>query len=284
MSLELNAAALVLLAAVMHASWNALVKGAGDRLLTMTFLSFWPLFPALAAAVFWLPTPAPASWPFIVGSTIIHVGYYVGLIKAYRFGDLSQVYPLARGTAPVFVALLSALTAGEILSPAGFAGVALVSIGTASLAFERGWPRGDQARSVAFALMTALTIMLYTVVDGLGVRRSGAPLGYIAWLFSVDGIPLFIASLIWRRGQIATYFRDTWHIAMVGGFLSFAGYGIAIWAMSLGAMAQVAALRETGVIFAAIIGAVFLREPFGRRRVIAAAVVAAGIVVLQASR
>ena len=191
---------------------------------------------------------------------------------------------MARGTAPVFVALLSALAAGEVLSPAGFAGVALVSIGTASLTFERGWPKGDQARSVAFALITAFTIMLYTVVDGLGVRRSGAPLGYIAWLFTVDGIPLFIAAIIWRRGQVATYFRNTWHIAMLGGFLSFAGYGIAIWAMSLGAMAQVAALRETGVIFAAIIGTVFLGEPFGRRRVIAAVIVAAGIVVLQASR
>jgi len=284
MPLELSAAAWVLLAALMHASWNALVKSAGDRLLTMTFLSFWPMIPALAAGLFWLPAPAPASWPFIAGSTLVHVGYYVGLVKAYRFGDLSQVYPLARGTAPVLVAFLSAIAAGELLAPAAFVGVALVSIGTASLAFERGLPRGDNARPVAFALMTALSITLYTVIDGLGVRRSGTPPGYIAWLFAVNGFPLFFAALVWRRGRVMAYFRETWHVGLLGGFLAFAGYGIAIWAMSRGAMAQVAALRETGVVFAAIIGTLFLREPFGLRRIAAAVIVAAGIVVLQASR
>jgi drug/metabolite transporter (DMT)-like permease len=284
MPLEFHAAALVLLAAVMHASWNAMVKGAGDRLLTLTFVNFWPMLPAVLAAIFWLPMPATASWPFLAGSTIVHIGYYVGLIKAYRYGDLSQVYPLARGTAPVLVALLSAVTAGELLSPLGFAGVALVSCGTASLAFERGLPKGDHGRSVMFALFTALTIMTYTVIDGLGVRRSGTPLAYIAWLFAIDGLPLLIAARIWRRGQTLAYLRRTWHLAMAGGFLSFAGYGIAIWAMSLGAMAQVAALRETSVIVAAAIGALFLHEPFGRRRILAAAIVAVGIVLMQSSR
>lgn len=283
MPLDFHAAALVLLAAVMHASWNALVKKAGDRLLTMTFLSFWPMLPALAASIFWLKPPARESWPFLFGSMTIHVGYYIGLLKAYRYGDLSQVYPLARGTAPVLVALLSAVVVGELLSPAGFLGVALVSLGTASLAFERGWPKGDHGRSVSFALLTAFTIMLYTVVDGMGVRRSGSPLGYIAWLFTIDGFPLFIASLIWRRREALPYLRQSWHIGLIGGLLSFAGYGIVIWAMSLGAMAQVSALRETGVIFAAIIGALFLREPFGRRRIAAAAIVAIGIIILQAS-
>lgn len=284
MPLELPVAALVLLAAVMHASWNALIKISGDRLLTMTFVAFWPMVPALAASIFWLPAPAAASWPFILGSMVVHVGYYLGLIKAYRYGDLSQAYPLARGAAPVMVALLSAFAANEFLSPAGLVGVALVSLGTASLAFERGRPKGNQRHTVVFALFTALTITLYTVIDGLGVRRSGSPLGYIAWLFTIDSLPLLFASWFWRRGQVLAYLKSAWLLPMIGGLLSFAAYGIAIWAMSLGAMAQVSALRETGVIFAAVIGTLFLHEPFGRRRILAAAVVAAGIIVLQTSR
>ncbi len=283
MPLELPAALLVLAAALMHASWNGLVKGAGDRLLAMSFMAFWPMLPALAAALFWLPAPAPASWPFLVGSMLIHIGYYTGLVKAYRYGDLSQVYPLARGSAPVLVALVSALAAGELLAPGGFIGVALVSLGTASLAFERGRPRGEQRRSILWALFTALTITAYTVVDGLGVRRSGAPLGYIAWLFTIDGIPFIAATWAWRRRDLLAYFHSNWLVPMIGGLLSFASYGIAIWALSLGAMAQVAALRETGVIFAAVIGSLFLGEPFGRRRILAAATVAAGIILLEAA-
>ena len=284
MPLALPAAALVLLAAAMHASWNALVKGAADRLLAMTLVAFWPMVPGFLAGLFVLPLPAPASWPFLLGSMATHLAYYICLLNAYRYGDLSQVYPLARGSAPVLVALLSALAAGEVLSWGGLAGVALVSLGTASLAFERGRPRGDQGRSVLFALLTALTITVYTVVDGLGVRRSGAPLGYIAWVFAIDGLPLLLISALVRGRAALPYVRSAWAIGAIGGLLAFASYGIAIWAMTLGAMAQVAALRETGVIFAAMIGALFLREPFGRRRILAAVVVAAGIILLQASR
>ncbi|HYB54969.1 MAG TPA: EamA family transporter, partial [Alphaproteobacteria bacterium] len=143
---------------------------------------------------------------------------------------------------------------------------------------------GKERRAVLYALFIALTITAYTVIDGLGVRRSGAPLGYIAWLFTIDGMPFVIATWLRRRGELLAYLRGAWLIPLVGGLLSFAGYGIAIWAMSFGAMGQVAALRETGVVFAAIIGSLFLREPFGRRRVLAAAVVAAGIIVLETSR
>lgn len=284
MPLAFPAAFLVLAAALMHASWNALVKSAGDRLLTMAFVAFWPMLPALAAAILWLPAPTPASWPYLGGSMLIHIGYYTGLVKAYRYGDLSQVYPLARGSAPVLVALVSALAVGELLPWGAFAGIALVSLGTASLAFERGRPQGDERRAVLYALFIALTILAYTLVDGLGVRRSGTPLGYIAWLFTIDGLPFVCATLIWRRRQLLGYLRGGWLVPMVGGLLSFAGYGIAVWAMSFGALGQVAALRETGVIFAAAIGSLFLGESFGRRRILAAAIVAAGIVMLEASR
>jgi drug/metabolite transporter (DMT)-like permease len=284
MPLALPAALLVLAAALMHASWNALVKSAGDRSLAMAFTAFWPMLPALAAALFWLPAPARASWPFILCSMLIHIGYYSGLVKAYRYGDLSQVYPLARGSAPALVALASALAVGELLTPGAFIGIGLVSLGTASLAFERGWPRGDERRAVFYALFIALTIVAYTIVDGLGVRRSGTPLGYIAWLFTIGGLPFVVATAVWRRNDLLAYFRSSWLLPLVGGMLSVLGYGVAIWAMSFGALGQVAALRETGVIFAAVIGSLFRGEPFGRRRIIAAAIVAAGIIVLQASR
>jgi len=284
MPLALPVALLVLAAALMHASWNALVKAAGDRSLAMAFTAFWPMLPALAAGLFFLPAPARASWPFLLGSTLIHIFYYIGLVKAYRYGDLSQVYPLARGTAPVGVALVSALAVGEVLPMGAFVGIALVSLGTASLAFERGRPRGDERRAVLYALLIALTIVAYTLVDGVGVRLSGAPLGYIAWLFAIHGIPFVLGTLLWRRREALAYFRKSWLLPLVGGLLSMAAYGIAIWAMSFGALGQIAALRETSVIFAALAGAVFLGEPFGRRRIAAAAVVAAGIILLQASR
>jgi len=151
-------------------------------------------------------------------------------------------------------------------------------------ASPRGWPKGDERRSLGFALLTAITIALYTVVDGLGVRRSQAPFGYIAWLFAIDGLPIFLAVSLRRRGRVLIYFRSAWLTGLAGGLLSFAGYGIVIWALSRGAMAHVAALRETGVILAAAIGAFFLNEPFGPRRIVAAAIVVAGIAILETSR
>jgi drug/metabolite transporter (DMT)-like permease len=277
------AAALVLLAALMHAGWNALVKGAGDRMTTLTLVFVSPAPIALFAAIFLLPAPARASWPFILGSVAVHIGYFAGLIKAYRYGDLSQVYPLARGAAPILAAGLSAMAAGELISTGGMIGVALVSLGTASLAFERGRPRGEKGRALAFALLTVFTIASYTVIDGLGVRRAGTSLGYIAWLFSLDGLPPLAASVLWRRGEALLSLRSSWRTGVIGGLLSFAAYGIAIWAMSEGAIAQVAALRETGVVFAAAIGALFLCEPFGGRRILAASLVAAGVALLQGS-
>jgi len=294
MPLALPAALLVLAAALMHASWNALVKGVGDvgadgraageRALAMAFTAFWPMLPAAAAAVFWLPAPAPASWPFLAGSMVIHIAYFAALVKAYRYGDLSHVYPLARGTAPVVVALISALAVGELLKTGAFAGIALVSLGTASLAFERGRPRGDEQRALLYALFLSATIVAYTLVDGLGVRTSKAPLSYIAWLFAINGIPFAIGTIVWRRRQVLGFLRRNWLRPLVGGLLSLTAYGIALWAMSFGALGQVAALRETSVIFAALIGTLFLGEPFGPRRVLAAAIVAGGIILLQASQ
>ncbi len=284
MPLAFPVAGLVLLAALMHASWNALVKGAEDRFLAMTLVTVMPGLLSLVVAVFLLPLPARASWPFLLLSMIAHGGYYVCLLEAYRFGDLSRIYPLARGTAPLFVAALSTLAVGERLATPALAGVALVALGTGSLAFEDGWPKGGQGRSVIFALLTAIAIAGYMLADGLGARRSGAPFSYIAWVFAIDSLPLLLALPVLRGRASLAYLRRNWLIGLAGGLLSLGAYGIAIWAMSRGAMGEVAALRETGVVFAALIGWLALGEPLGRRRIAASCAVAAGIILLGIGR
>jgi drug/metabolite transporter (DMT)-like permease len=284
MPLALPIAGLVLLAALMHASWNALVKGASDRLLALLLVAAVPGLIGLFAGIFLLPLPARASWLFILLSMLGHGGYYVCLLEAYRLGDLSRVYPLARGGAPLLVAAVSALALGERLAPAALAGLLLITLGTASLAFEAGRPKGGDGRAMLFAGLTAITIAAYTLVDGLGARLSGAPFGYISWVFAADALPLVIAVPFLRGRAALPYLRRNWLSGAIGGLLSLAAYGIAIWAMTRGAMGEVAALRETGVIFAALIGTLALGEPFGRRRLAAASAVAAGIVLLGIGR
>lgn len=271
---------LVLLSAVLHASWNALVKAAhADRLTTQCIL-IWTSCAAGALAIPFVPAPAPESWPFIAFSTIAHTLYYVFLLLAYRDGELSRVYPIARGTAPLLVALFAALLVGEGLGLPQAAGVALVSLGIVSLTFESGLPRGREGRSILAALVTGLTITAYTLIDGMGVRRSGAPLGYIAWLFAIEGLPFALAALALRGAPSRRAPAADWVKAILGGLIATLGYGIAIWAMGLAAFAGVVSLRETSVVFGAIIGAVFLGERFGPVRYLAAALVAAGNLLL----
>jgi drug/metabolite transporter (DMT)-like permease len=270
---------LVLLAAVMHAAWNAVVKSGQDRVLTMaTVAGVGGLGAALALPL--APAPAPASWIFLALSCVIHVGYFILLLQAYRVGDLSQVYPVARGAAPLMVALGAALVAGERLGGRELAAVLVVAGAIASFAFERRDGAARDWRPFLLALATAAIIATYTVVDGLGVRRSGAPLGYVLWLVILDGLPLSLYALATRRGQVLAHLRAHPGLSLAGGVMCGAAYGLVIWALSLGAMAYVAALRETSVIFAAVIGARVLGEPFGSRRLAAATAVAAGILLL----
>jgi len=270
---------LVLLAAILHACWNALVKIGGDRQLAvamvvlMTAIVALPLLPLAAI-------PAPASWPFIIGSVSVHIGYYYGLTRMYETGEFSLVYPLARGLSPLFVALGAAVFGGEALGFWQLLGVSLVSVGIVSLMFGRGWPRGDHARSILFALFTCLTIVLYSLIDGFGVRRSHSSLGYIAWLFVIDGFPFVI--ITWRhRGQLLwTYVARHWHAGLGAAVMSTLAYGIVVWAMGQTAMAGVVSLRETSVVFAAAIGSLFMGESFGPWRIAAAVLVAAGNVLI----
>ena len=282
MALTPGVIALVLLAALCHASWNALVKSGADRLVMMNYTIGVSSVLCFFIAPF-VPLPNAAAWPFLIASLLIHLAYYAALLYAYEHGDLSQVYPIARGSAPVIVAGGAWLAANEALSPAELAGVLIVSGGIISLAWRgrRATRPEGELKAVGFALLTACTIGSYSLVDGLGVRRSGNAASYIVWLFVLEIIPLFAFTAWRRRGRLVADFAPHFKIGLVGGVIAGTAYAIAIWAMSQGPMAHVVALRETSVIMAAIIGALVLKEPFGPRRIAAASVVAAGAVLLQ---
>ena len=280
MSLPPEAAALVLLAAFLHAAWNALVKAGRDRLVVLTLANGTGVVIALAMAPF-AGVPERASWPFLLASVALHTGYYFFLIHAYRVGDLSHVYPLARGLSPILIAVLAAIFAHEIPSPWGMVGVVLACAGIMSLVFERGFPwRGDR-RPLAYAAGTAVFIAAYTLADGMGVRRAGGALSYIVWLMLIDGIPIVCFTVWARRRQLGSVLGANWRAGFMSGALQFGAYALVIWAMSVGAMASVSALRETSVIFAAFIGAVMLKERVGWLRISAAGLVAVGIVLMR---
>ncbi|MWL90438.1 DMT family transporter [Cupriavidus sp. SW-Y-13] len=273
-------AGFVLLAAVLHASWNAMLHGNRDRFLSMTWMS-------MAMAVFATvvvannPLPASASWPYLIASGLVHILYNVSLVLSYRRNDLALAYPIARGSSPLLVTLGAALFAQEAISPLRLLGIAMISGGIIAIAVQGR----EVSRSGALtALATGATIALYTVIDGIGVRLSGGqPLSYISWMFMFYWLMpvLFVA----RRGNAALWtpmFQQSLAVgsSIVGGLVSVAAYGIVIWALQSGAMGAVSALRETSVVFAVLIGRVFLRESVSKTRWLACIAVAAGAACL----
>lgn len=279
MALDLGVLVLVLCAAVLHASWNALVKAGGDRLVMTVLIMIGPT-PLCIAALLFLPPLQPAAWPFLLASTVIHYAYYALLIGAYAHGDLSQVYPISRGAAPALVAVAAWVFAAEALSAAEMLGVVVVSAGIMSLAWRRGVRPPAETRAVGLALLNAVAIASYLIADGMGVRRAGEPLTYICWLFVLESLPLLGFTLWRRRGRIVAAFAPRLKVGLFGGIIAGISYGITIWAMSLGPMAHIVALRETSVLIGAALGTLVLKEPFGRYRIAAATVVAGGAVLL----
>ena len=272
--------ALILLSALLHAGWNTLVKRQGDPLIVLAAISSWAAVLVLPVLPF-LPFPSSSTWPYLFLSVALHTTYYVFLSNAYRHGDLGQVYPIARGTAPLIVAALSPSLADETLTAQALAGILLITLGVASLAFRGGSPVARNPRPVVYSLVAALFIAVYTAIDGLGARVAGTPHVYIAWLFVLDGIPI-PAIAWWRRGPVAVnWVRANWRSTLAGGAMSLTAYGMVIWALTLAALAPVAALRETGVIFAAALSSLVLKERFGGRRIASACLVAAGAIVLR---
>lgn len=279
MKLDLAVAGLVLFSALLHASWNALVKSDRDRLISFAMIQGTGMTMAAALLPFFA-VPNLEAWPYLIASTVVHNFYYFFLLEAYRHGDLSHVYPIARGLGPLLVAIFSGRLAGEYLSAAEASGVGLVSIGIASLAFGHGLPKDHEWRPVLFAAGTGVFIASYTLIDGLGVRTAHDPLAYIVWLNLLEG-PVVIAAAIAARGHaVIPHLRQNWWRGAAGGAMGAIGYGISMWAMSAGALAHVAALRETSVLFAALIGAVLLHEGFGKRRIVAAMFVVAGLLLM----
>ena len=277
--MEPIAVILILSAAVMHAVWNAFVKMDGDRLMTMAVvISTTGLLAPMLLLIG--PPPALERWPSILLSVLLNNAYFLFLIEAYRFGDLSQVYPIARGSAPLLGAVGAALFANEQLSVVELAGVFIISAGTISLIWRSGLRVDAEKRSIIFALLTGLMIASYTIIDGIGVRLSGNPAAYIGWLFILSPLPIASIAIIRRRGEAIVYIRNNWKLAVLAGGLNLGSYGLSIWALSLAAMAHVSAMRETSVIIAALIGTQLLGESFGKRRILAAMVVATGVILI----
>ena len=270
--------ALVLTAAILHASWNALVKKGGNPEFSIA------AYQAVGAAIClclvpFVPFPNAASWPYIIASVIVHNLYYLAMAQAYRAGDLSQVYPLFRGLAPVLVAIGAAVFANEILSNGALLGLVLISGGLMSITlFGAG---RIPPLALRWGITTSLLIAAYTIIDGLGVRLSNNNLSYIIWLFILEVMPIGCWLLMYRRRQWLSYMKGTTGSIVFGGIASSLAYGLVIYAMSLGALAVVSSLRETSVIFAALIGTLILGEPFGRQRIIAAILVGAGIIIMR---
>lgn len=266
----------VLLAAFAHALWNAMIKTSSDRLLTLaTIRAVGLVFGCLL--VFFVPMPAPKSWPFLIAAIFVHYAYYAFMLNGYRVGDLSQVYPIARGVAPLLVAGLAASLVGEHLTVGQLAAVLLTSTGIVVLAFSRGRP---QKGAVPFAVATGVTIAGYTVLNGLGVRLGGTVLGYLAWLEIGTGVGVLLVTVHRRRAELLVFSPSQGLRGIAAGFLAVGGYLAGLWAITLLPMAPVTAVRETSVVFAAIIGVVVLRESLGPQRIAAACLVAAGIVAL----
>jgi drug/metabolite transporter (DMT)-like permease len=266
----------VLAAAVTHAVWNAIAHGIKDQMLAFALIGVGGILVAIPLIIV-AALPRSASWPYLLGSVAIHVFYVLLLMQCYRLGEFSQVYPLARGVSPLVVTILAAVFVGEHLALPQIAGVLVVSAGLAFLVF--GGRKPGQAAFLA-AIGTGLTIAAYTTVDGVGVRLSASPAGYIGWLMLLQSLEVPMFALVRRRHVLLKQPRRILLSGLAAGALSVLAYGLVLWAQTRGALAPIAALRETSVIFGAIIGTLVFREPFGRTRIAATIIVVCGILLL----
>ncbi len=278
-SLPVAVVVAVLGAAVLHATWNAIAHAVTDRLVGFAVFGVVSTVCAIAIVVF-APAPARASWPFLAASATLHVAYNLLLMRSYRLGEFSQVYPLARGTSPWLVAIGAAVFAGETLAPLPLVGVVVISLGLASLVLVGGVPTRAQRPAILAALLTGVTIATYTTVDGLGVRHAGTAAGYTGWLFLAQGPVLPLAAAAVRRRQLWSQSRPFLGVGLVGGTLAVVAYALVLWAQTRGALAPIAALRETSVIVGAVIGAVVFHERFGGWRIVATILVVGGVILI----
>jgi drug/metabolite transporter (DMT)-like permease len=269
--------ATMLCAASMSAGWNAVVKNAENKLY-MTILMAGGSGLVGALVLPFLRQPAVASWPFIAASAACSVVYYAVVAKAYHAADLSQTYPLMRGTAPLLVALTSRWALGERLSLGAWLGVGLISLGIFFLAASTV---RKNAAGVALAMGNAVVITCYTLIDGLGVRRSGTPAAYCLWVYTMTAVPLVAWGLVTRRAEFSRYVAERPILGLLGGSVGIGIYATSLWAMTVAPVAIVAALRETSILFAILISSVVLKERVGYRRLAMVCAIAGGAVVLR---
>jgi len=295
-ALPLSVTLAVLAAAVTHATWNAIAHGIKDQLLAFGLIGAGGMLVAIPLVIV-SPLPLSACWPYLVASVVIHVFYNLLLMRSYRYGEFGQVYPLARGTSPLVVTVLAAIFAAERPSVAQVAGVLVVSCGLAVLVLAGRSRRaastdggaGGSGRGVGRAALlaaggTGLTIAAYTVVDGLGVRLSGSSVAYIGWLMLLQSLCVPAWALARRRHElVSATSRRVLGSGLLAGGLSVLAYGLVLWAQTRGDLAPIAALRETSVIFGAVIGTLVFHEPFGRWRIAATALVVVGVLLLNVS-
>ncbi len=274
--MPIEAVIAALTAAVLHAVWNALVKGGGDPLLDLALVWGGSALVALLCLPF-VEAPIAAAWPYLLATLLIHLPYGLLLAAAYRAGSLSHVYTVARGTPPMLIAIATALFV-ETLKPGQYLGIGIISLGI----LVTGVAPHAPVRATLLALCVAVTIAGYSILDGLGARASGEPIGYAVWFFVLMGAAF--AALVagwWGVRPLARYARANWRRAAIGGPAGALGYGLVLWAMSFAPVAGVSALRETSVAIAVFIGWWFMGDPMSKRRVTGAVLVLVGAAVLK---
>ncbi|NQV99995.1 MAG: EamA family transporter [Rhodospirillales bacterium] len=275
--------AMIVAAALLHAAWNALVKVNTDRLIMVAIMMVSQAIIGCLALPF-VAFPTPAAWPYIWASTALHTAYFLFLTKAYRYGDLSHVYPISRGFAPLLVAVVSVVYIGDVLSRQAMASIVLIALGIMSLTLTRGVSGFREPKAIFFALGTGVFIAGYTVVDGLGARLADSAHSYIFWLNIFDGIPITIIALYLRRDQILLQVRASWKLGVISGVVSLLAYWIVLWAMTQAPMAMVSAVRETSMVFAVLFGVFFLKERLNLARVVSIFFTLAGAIMLKTGK
>ncbi|WP_327141114.1 DMT family transporter [Nocardia sp. NBC_01327] len=265
-----------LVAACAHAIWNAIAHWVPDKLVSITLVNAGGALCAIPLVLMAAP-PDPRCWVYLGASVGLHIVYNAMLMMSYRLGDLSQTYPLARGTSPLVVTLIAAVIFSETPRNGQLAGILLISIGLACLVFWGHRTNPSRPSAIAAAVVTGTMIAAYTTVDGIGVRESSSTFGYIGWLMLLEGLAVPFYAVATRRGRLWPDIRPVWKIGLTGGVLSFLAYGLILWAQTRGALADIAALRESSIIVGALIGTLIFGERFGSARIVATLAVVAGI-------
>jgi uncharacterized membrane protein len=272
--------AALLFGALMSATWNAIVKGGADKHLHAVLVANSAAIIALILLPF-LRQPAPQAWIYIAASALLQVVYYRLLAAAFRAGDMSHAYPIMRGTAPLLVSLVSGPLIGEALSLGKWIGVSMICTGVMGLAWESRYHTSANGGVARYALLNAVIIASYTVVDGIGVRLSGASFGYMIWNLLTTALILSAWTVLTRRGELLAYAAGRMRIALIGGLATTTSYGIILWAMTRAPIAAVAALRETSMVFVLAIAVIVFKERAGLRRYGATTLIACGAVAIR---